>query len=315
MTLPIEKAQIAKTAAQWTALNPVLALDVIGIEVMTNGYNRYKRGDGSTTWNSLSYIDKVYSDQAVTAVTSVNNQTGAVTLDAADVGALPSTTAIPEQRCYYGTCSTDSNFTAKVVSCDGFTLTRGSRIAVRFANGNTATTMTLNVNSTGAETVCLKDSITLTGLTFPDYSVINFVYDGSYWRVENNYVVEAYNASNAVTLGGSLPSAFAPAIASPVSGWSYGTNVSAYTADVATTFSKMGNFVYISALLNFTSSRPAYTSLFILPSTLQPNTLRVGSIQSYKGTDSYSCIVARSYIYSDATIPAGQWAISFGYFI
>lgn len=30
MILPIEKAQIAKTTEQWTSLNPVLDLDVIG---------------------------------------------------------------------------------------------------------------------------------------------------------------------------------------------------------------------------------------------------------------------------------------------
>jgi len=60
MTIPINQSQIARTTAQWTSLNPILALDSIGIEVMSNGYNRYKRGDGVTVWLSLPYIDKVY---------------------------------------------------------------------------------------------------------------------------------------------------------------------------------------------------------------------------------------------------------------
>lgn len=60
MTLPINQSQIAHTTAEWQSLNPILALDSIGIEVMSNGYNRYKRGDGVTAWLSLPYIDKVY---------------------------------------------------------------------------------------------------------------------------------------------------------------------------------------------------------------------------------------------------------------
>lgn len=60
MTLPINQSQIAHTTAEWQSLNPVLALDVIGIEIMSNGYNRYKRGDGATVWLSLPYIDKQY---------------------------------------------------------------------------------------------------------------------------------------------------------------------------------------------------------------------------------------------------------------
>lgn len=60
MTLPINNTQIVHTTAEWQSLNPTLAADVIGIEVMSNGYNRYKRGDGSTAWLSLAYIDKVY---------------------------------------------------------------------------------------------------------------------------------------------------------------------------------------------------------------------------------------------------------------
>lgn len=59
--IPIDNNQIAKTTAQWESLNPVLAVDVIGIEVMSNGYNRFKRGNGSTAWKSLPYLDKVYN--------------------------------------------------------------------------------------------------------------------------------------------------------------------------------------------------------------------------------------------------------------
>ncbi|MGA1296395.1 MAG: hypothetical protein ACO3X1_13880, partial [Burkholderiaceae bacterium] len=40
------------TAAAWTAANPVLLAGEIGIETDTR---RYKIGDGTTAWSSLSY--------------------------------------------------------------------------------------------------------------------------------------------------------------------------------------------------------------------------------------------------------------------
>lgn len=55
----ITKKQIEKTTAEWAADNPVLSADVIGIEVTTTGYNRFKRGDGVTAWANLAYLDKV----------------------------------------------------------------------------------------------------------------------------------------------------------------------------------------------------------------------------------------------------------------
>ena len=40
-------------AANWTSVNPVLALGEMGIEVDTN---KFKFGDGSTPWNGLPYV-------------------------------------------------------------------------------------------------------------------------------------------------------------------------------------------------------------------------------------------------------------------
>ena len=41
------------TSSNWTSANPVLLSGEIGIETNTN---KYKIGNGSTAWNSLSYI-------------------------------------------------------------------------------------------------------------------------------------------------------------------------------------------------------------------------------------------------------------------
>lgn len=41
------------TASNWTSANPTLLAGEIGIETDTN---KYKIGDGSTAWSSLSYV-------------------------------------------------------------------------------------------------------------------------------------------------------------------------------------------------------------------------------------------------------------------
>lgn len=66
------------TAANWTSKNPVLAEGEI-IVVQTNaGETRLKIGDGVKTFTQLPYIDEqIYNN----VVTSVNGQTGDVTLD------------------------------------------------------------------------------------------------------------------------------------------------------------------------------------------------------------------------------------------
>lgn len=55
----ITREQIEKTTAEWESQNPTLAADVIGIEITSTGYLRYKRGNGSSVWSELSYLDKI----------------------------------------------------------------------------------------------------------------------------------------------------------------------------------------------------------------------------------------------------------------
>lgn len=61
MPSPITLTQIAKATAEWEDTY-ILAADVIGVEIMANGYQRYKRGDGVTAWSALPYLDRVYSE-------------------------------------------------------------------------------------------------------------------------------------------------------------------------------------------------------------------------------------------------------------
>lgn len=46
-----------KTTAGWAALNPVLLPGEPGVEVLSNGRERLKLGDGSKAWDLLPYFD------------------------------------------------------------------------------------------------------------------------------------------------------------------------------------------------------------------------------------------------------------------
>ena len=81
----------------------------------------------------------------------------------------------------YGTCSTASNTSAKVVTCDDFSLFTGAEITVKFTNVPTTDTITLNVNNSGAKNVDFSacgnkpyDEIKANGC-------YGFVYDGTSW--------------------------------------------------------------------------------------------------------------------------------------
>ena len=81
----------------------------------------------------------------------------------------------------YGTCSTASNTSAKVVTCDDFSLFTGAEITVKFTNVPTTDTITLNVNNSGAKNVDFSacgnkpyDEIKANGC-------YGFIYDGTSW--------------------------------------------------------------------------------------------------------------------------------------
>ena len=83
---------------------------------------------------------------------------------------------------FYGTCSTAAATAAKVVACTGFALTTGSRITVVFDNVNSADSITLNVNNTGAKAVyCYGGAMTYNLFKIPRKTGVDFVYDGTNW--------------------------------------------------------------------------------------------------------------------------------------
>lgn len=85
---------------------------------------------------------------------------------------------------HYGVCSDSQGATEKTVACDGFVLVTGARITVNFANQNSITNPSLNVNGTGGKGIRCKGRSD--GL-FWKAEIITFVYDGTYWQIIDGY--------------------------------------------------------------------------------------------------------------------------------
>jgi hypothetical protein len=84
----------------------------------------------------------------------------------------------------YGICATAIGTAAKVVQIPNFQLTIGSFIAVKFTNGNSSTTATLNVNTTGAYGI-RRDGNAITAATIPAGLIACLVFNGTYWEIIN----------------------------------------------------------------------------------------------------------------------------------
>ena len=83
---------------------------------------------------------------------------------------------------HYGSCSTAAATAAKTVSCTGFTLATGARIVVKFTVTNTASSPTLNVNSTGAKAIYYRGSAISAGYLAANRTY-EFVYNGTQYEL------------------------------------------------------------------------------------------------------------------------------------
>jgi hypothetical protein len=91
------------------------------------------------------------------------------------------------RRVFYGTCATAAATAAKVITLSdttGWELKAGTTVVVRFTNTNTASNVTLNVNSSGAKSIYYNNAkYTSSSSTVCGYAARTYVYtyDGTYW--------------------------------------------------------------------------------------------------------------------------------------
>lgn len=123
-------------------------------------------------------------------------------------------TAAPLTTALYGTCDTAKSTVAKVVTCADFDkLIPGVTIRVKFDNENTASSPTLNVNSTGAK------AIRAYGTTAPNSNavgswvageVVEFIYleisSTGYWYLTSSHAMFTTQSINNPTVTAKSPS-------------------------------------------------------------------------------------------------------------
>ena len=96
---------------------------------------------------------------------------------------------------YFGTCSTASNVSVKAVTCSDFSLDTGAILTVKFDNYNTAESISLNVNKTGAIPVlasfesnepailCERTSNSFKSLAIGTGNFVTFIFNGTNWAL------------------------------------------------------------------------------------------------------------------------------------
>ena len=91
------------------------------------------------------------------------------------------TTANKRATYHFATCSTAAGTAAKAASCTDFELFTGATMTVYFTNANTAANPTLNVNSTGAKPIYVKNAAIAAAFYWQAGDTVTFVYNGTNW--------------------------------------------------------------------------------------------------------------------------------------
>ena len=150
-----------------------------------NNIFRIKIGDGTTTYENLSYAFSGSSfdikfNPADSGLISTNVESALKEIQIEEVDSMFSANG------FYGASTTAADVSAKVItiSDQGFSLRPGTTIVVKSTNTNTASNVTLNVNSTGAYPIYYSGA-QYTGSN-PDKcgeagKNIMYSFDGTYW--------------------------------------------------------------------------------------------------------------------------------------
>lgn len=214
-------------------------------------------------------------------------------------------------RIFRATCATAAGTTAKVAtlqtSSRNFTLATGVRVAVTFTYGNSATTPTLNVNSSGAKTIAVATSATAkatgngtTYNTWGPYETVIFTYDGTYW-VNGGSSRSIYNAYQ--NSGSEIPDNTGSSVTGiTISAHSTGT-VRGVKSNTNTTASKAsgGNSTVPSLTVTSTTVANSITgTIDSNDSTMLVISLGTTSVGSASG---WSAGSASTWSFTDVTVP------------
>lgn len=88
---------------------------------------------------------------------------------------------------HYILCGTAAATAAKTTTKEGFVLSEGAELIVKFSYTNTAATPTLNVQSTGAKQIRYKGAALPFAGILDNARYHHFYYDGTYWELVGDY--------------------------------------------------------------------------------------------------------------------------------
>lgn len=150
----------------------------------------------TTLSNDFSDTYKSEVDSAFQNSHTHSNKTVLDTVSGTNTGDETQTTILSKLCANKVTCSTDSATAEKAVTISGFSLIAGATIQVAFTNANTATTPTLNINSTGAKSIYSEDGTVCSStnpLNIPAGATVEFTYNGTSWVYKNRVITNYYN--------------------------------------------------------------------------------------------------------------------------
>ena len=180
----------------------------------------------------------------------------------------------------YGECSTAADTAAKTVSVDNFSLEAGATVIVKFTNSNSASTPTLNVNSTGAKPIyrygTTAASTSQSSSGWRAGAVQMFTYDGTGW-VRDFWENSTYS-NIGLGHGYATCSTAADTVAKTVSSSSYALSTGGIVAI------KFSNAVPANATLNINSKGAKY--IYYKGAKITAGIIKAGDIATlmYDGT-------------------------------
>lgn len=174
----------AYLSEQYYAGNPVIIVYAIGDSTSETAVQQtLTTQEGS---NTISITQASINNLPI----SVNyNASGTTVINFTNETGYTSFSEIKDKLAYYGTCTTNASTQNKIVDCNGFELSEGVSIRIKFTNAQTYNGQpTLNVNNTGAIGVTLRSDNEGIRYMWQAGDVIEFTYDGTSWIWERGGV-------------------------------------------------------------------------------------------------------------------------------
>lgn len=186
----------------WVVKSGTSASDFLITDRMAKLTAEYINLNGLVMFSGLdaSTQSTINTAQSTADAASANASSALSTATTANTNA---TSALNRASYHYGTCATAAATVAKVVTLSGFSLYTGAMVSVYFTYANTASSPTLNVNSTGAKSIRVNNAAITSKYFWRAKDTVTFIYNGTYWVIADtsaNSLLASWCSDNDVTL-------------------------------------------------------------------------------------------------------------------